>query len=168
MTRSHTSLRCRPATAGLVLASVAALSGCTEDGTAAPGAGTPVAGDRPDAGTAAYDGPYTTRFAGEVRSYDGQTVVLSADVNRVLGPAAFSLAGTDDTTIEPLLVVAPDASEVRADSTVAVTGTVRLSFDLAAVEEETGTDLDDEQLERFDGRPYVTAGRVETSAPADR
>lgn len=159
----------RPAAAGLVLASVTALAGCGQDGTGGSGTGASVGQDRPEADTEAYDGPYTTRFAAEVQSYDGRTVTLSADVNRALAPGAFTLAGTDDTTIEPLLVLAPDeGTEVRADHSVAVTGTVHLSFDLTSVEEETGTDLDDELLERFDGKPYVTAGRVETSAPADR
>ncbi|NEK84960.1 hypothetical protein GCU60_04170 [Blastococcus saxobsidens] len=158
-----------PAAAGLLLASTGVLAGCGQDDSTGAGADASVGDVQQEGSTEAYDGPYTTRFAAEVQSYDGKTVALSADVNRVLGPAAFSLAGTDDTTIQPLLVVAPDAdTEVRTDHTVAVTGTVHLSFDLAAVEQETGTDLDDGLLERFDGKPYLTAGRVEASAPADR
>jgi hypothetical protein len=73
--------------------------------------------------------------ADEARSFVGQTVTVSADVNEILGPQAFTIAGTENTDAEPLLVIANQPDQlVQPDSALAVTGTVRQAFDLPAVE----------------------------------
>lgn len=115
-----------------------------------------------------YDGAYDATFYDEMNTYVGDEVTLSADVNEVIDATSFTIAGTDDTTVEALLIVHPeDAPEVSPELTVSVTGTVMEAFDLAAVEEEMGVDLDDALYEDWDGEPYVEANSIDTSVAAD-
>lgn len=115
-----------------------------------------------------YDGVYDTAFYEDYDSYVGETVTLSADVNEIVSDRSFTIAGTDDTTVEALLVLADgQMEEVTPGLTVSVTGTVMESFDLPTVEEETGLDLDDEAFTDFDGEKYVVAENVDTSVDAD-
>lgn len=116
----------------------------------------------------AYDGAYDTAFYEDYDSLIGEEVVLSADVNEVISNSSFTIAGTDDTSVEPLLVVSSEQmSEVTSGLTVEVTGTVKESFDLPTVEEELGIDLDDELYEDWDGENYIQASQVDTSVDAD-
>ncbi|WP_159617248.1 hypothetical protein [Arthrobacter zhaoguopingii] len=125
------------------------------------------AGD-PAAETGPYDGVYDSAFYDEMDSYVGEEVTLSADVNEVMSPMSFTIAGTDDTTVEALLVVHDkEMPEVKPELTVSVTGIVHEAFDLPTVEEEMGIDLDDEAFEDWDGEPYVEATSVDTSVVAD-
>ena len=115
-----------------------------------------------------YDGVYDTDFYEAYDSYVGEEVTLSADVNEIVSEKSFTIAGTDDTTVEALLVLADgQMEEVTPGLTVSVTGTVMESFDLPTVEEETGLDLDDEAFADFDGENYVVAESVDTSVDAD-
>ncbi|WP_159616395.1 hypothetical protein [Arthrobacter zhaoguopingii] len=126
------------------------------DGTEAPG------------GVEPYNGVYDSTFFDDRESYVGEEVTLSADVNEVMSPMSFTIAGTDDTTVEALLVVHDmELPEVAPELTVSVTGVVREAFDLPTVEEEMGIDLDDEAFEDWDGEPYVEAKSVDTAVPAD-
>ncbi|KRF05196.1 hypothetical protein ASH00_12390 [Arthrobacter sp. Soil782] len=123
-----------------------------------------------DAGAAVepYEGAYDTGFYEDYESYVGEEVTLSADVNEIVSEKSFTIAGTDDTTVEALLVIAEgEMEEVTPGLTVSVTGTVMESFDLPTVEEETGLDLDDEAFVDFDGENYVVAESVDTSVDAD-
>lgn len=116
-----------------------------------------------------YEGPYDATFYDNVSDLEGETVTVSADVNEVLPPSSFVIAGTDDTSVDPLLVVsATEATGLAPDLTVAVTGTVHTAFDLAAVEEELGVDLDDALYEEYDQEPYISATSVDTSVAADQ
>lgn len=115
-----------------------------------------------------YDGVYDQTFYDEMDSYVGEEVILSADVNEIISPTSFTIAGTDDTTVEALLVVsAEEMSEVTPGLTVEVTGIVQEAFDLPTVEEELGIDLDDAAFEDWDGEPYVEATAIDTSVDAD-
>lgn len=121
-----------------------------------------------DAAEGPYDGPYDAGFYEDRESYVGEEVTLSADVNEVIDPTAFTIAGTDDTTVDELLVVHPEnLSEVSPDLTVAVTGTVMEGFDLVTVEDELGVDLDDELYEDWDGEPYLSATTIDDSVASD-
>jgi hypothetical protein len=106
----------------------------------------------------------------EVPSFVGQTVTVSAEVNEIISDRAFTIAGTENTGAEPLLVIAGQPGmQVTQDSAVAVTGTVKQSFDLAAVESEYGFDYDDALFTDFDGEPYLVANSIDTtvSEPAE-
>jgi hypothetical protein len=114
-----------------------------------------------------YVGPYDAAFAGDVGSYVGQVVNLSADVDEVLTPTAFTIAGTDDTTVEALLVVgATEDTDLSPGTTVAVTGTVQESFTVRDAEERLRVDLDDTRFAAWEQQPYVIANSVEVAEDA--
>lgn len=121
------------------------------------------------AATGPYDGLYDSGFYDDLDSYEGMEVTVSADVNEVLSPSSFVIAGTDDTSVDPLLVVgATEVTGLEPALTVAVTGTVSQAFDLVTVEEELGVDLDDARYEEYDQQPYITASSVDTSVVAEQ
>lgn len=96
----------------------------------------------------AFQGDYDADFVDSTNDYVGEQVLVSADVNEVLSDNAFTIAGTDDTTVDEMLVIGTDANPMLdSDVAVSVTGTVQESFDLPTVEENLGVDLDDELFE---------------------
>lgn len=167
------------AMAGILPIAALSLAGCNSTSGTEEGADVedvveeePVAdaSEAVDEGAAAepYEGAYDTTFYENYDSYVGEEVTLSADVNEIVSDKSFTIAGTDDTTVEALLVLADgQMEEVTPGLTVSVTGTVMESFDLPTVEEETGLDLDDESFTDFDGENYVVAESVDTSVDAD-
>ena len=115
-----------------------------------------------------FDGPYNQEFFDDLDVREGETVTVSANVNEIFTPEAFTIAGTEDTTVDPLLVVHKDAEpELKPELTVKVTGTARTAFDLPAVEKDLGVDLDDTLFEDWDGKPYLQASMIDTSVAAD-
>ncbi|WP_434995472.1 hypothetical protein [Arthrobacter sp. Ld5] len=119
-------------------------------------------------GDDAYVGVYDQAWYDDQDSHVGEEVTLSADVNEVVDPTAFTIAGTDDTTVDELLIVHPeDLPEVSTELTVAVTGTVKEGFDLVTVEEDLGVDLDDALYEDWDGKTYVHATEIDDSVASD-
>lgn len=85
------------------------------------------------------DGPYDQGFYDDIDDvHKGEEVTVSANVNEILTPEAFTVAGTDDTTVDALLVLHETTQpELRRELTVKVTGTVHTAFDLPAVEKRT-------------------------------
>ncbi|MHA7284300.1 hypothetical protein [Arthrobacter sp. TMS2-4] len=119
-------------------------------------------------GDDAYIGSYDQSWFDDRDSYIGEEVTLSADVNEVIDPTAFTIAGTDDTTVDELLIVHPeDLPEVSTEATVVVTGTVKEGFYVVTVEDELGVDLDDALYEDWDGEPYVHATEIDDSVASD-
>lgn len=115
-----------------------------------------------------FDGPYDQEFLDDVDVREGQVVTVSANVNRIITPEAFTIAGTEDTTVDPLLVLHKNAEpELKPELTVKVTGTVHTAFDLPAVEKDLDVDLDDALFEDWDGKPYLQASNIDTSVAAD-
>lgn len=115
-----------------------------------------------------FDGTYDQGFLDDVDVRKGQTVTVSANVNKIIAPDAFTIAGTEDTTVDPLLVLHKDAEpELKPELTVKVTGTVHVAFDLPAVEQDLGVDLDDALFEDWNGKPYLEASKIDTSVAAD-
>lgn len=159
------------AMAGILPIAALSLAGCNS--TSGTEAGADVEDvveedDAVDAESGPYDGAYDTDFYEAYDSYVGEEVTLSADVNEIVSEKSFTIAGTDDTTVEALLVIADgQMEEVTPGLTVSVTGTVMESFDLPTVEEETGLDLEDEAFTDFDGENYIVAENVDTSVDAD-
>lgn len=117
----------------------------------------------------AYEGNFDAEFFDTANDYAGQEVNVSADVNEVLSDDAFTIAGTDDTSVDEMLVVGADStSELENDLTVSVTGTVQEDFDLVTVEENLGVDLEDELYEDWDGQTYIEASSIDTSVASDQ
>lgn len=168
--------RTRPLTttvvAGAFALSALGLTACGGD-TAGSEAGTDVADIQKESAPAAVVGPfngvYDTAFYDRVQSYDGEKVTVSAKVNEVVSPTSFTIAGTEDTAVGPMLVVsATEVSGVKPDLAVSVTGTVHKAFDLPTVEKSMGVDLDDALYEPFDQEPYIEATKIDTSVPANQ
>ncbi|WP_026531877.1 hypothetical protein [Arthrobacter sp. H41] len=116
----------------------------------------------------AYNGFYDRSFSDDYDSLVGEEVTVSAEVNEIISPVAFTIAGTDDTTVEALLIMhSEELSEVTDGLTVGVSGIVRDAFDLPAVEEDMGIDLDDELYGDWDQMRYIEANSVDTPVDAD-
>lgn len=100
----------------------------------------------------------------DAQSFVGETVTVSADVNEIIAPGIFTIAGTENTTLEPLRVVADPATDVEPDVAVEVTGTV-YQFnpdDLAEAEGVLGDAFDPALFEEVEeGEPYIVATAVE-------
>lgn len=146
------------------------LTACGGDDTAGPETGTDVEDiQEEDVAAGPYDGVYDSAFYEDIESYEGEEVTVSADVNEIISSTSFTIAGTEDTDVESLLVVsATEVSGLEPDLTVAVTGTVQKAFDLPTVEEDLGVDLDDPLYEAYDQEPYIEATMIDTSVPADQ
>lgn len=157
----------------------AAAFGLTACGTAGPETGADVedvqegevvetTGPAEDVAAEPYVGPYDTAFYDEAVTYAGEEVTLSAEVNTVLSPTAFTIAGTDDTTVSPLLVISGEQmTDLEEGQAVQVTGIVHEAFDLPQVEEEMAEELDDDLFADYDGQPYIEATDVSTDVPAE-
>jgi hypothetical protein len=159
----------RRALVGIVAASTLGLTACSED-TAGPETGTDVGDIQGEGGEARgpHDGEYDIDFYEDLESYADQEVTVSADVNEVVSPTAFTIAGTDDTTVEELLILgAEDTTVLEPEMTVAVTGTVHPEFVIEDVEQDLGVDLDDALFEVWFQEPYIVAESVDTSVPRD-
>lgn len=158
----------RTAVVGVFAVSALTLTGCSDD-TAGPETGTDVEDIQEEEAVGPYDGLYDTTFYDNIDSYVGEEVTVSADVNEIVSPTSLTIAGTEDTDVEPMLVVSADeVSGLEPDLTVRVTGTVHEAFDLPTVEDEMGLDLDDELYDEFDGEPYIEATSIDTSVPSDQ
>lgn len=121
-------------------------------------------------GAPAYEGPFNSSFDEEAESLVGQEVTVSAEVGSIIEPASsFTIAGTDDTTVEPLLIVhnQGEMPELEEGLTVGVTGTVQEAFEIVTVEEELGVDLDDTLYTDWEGERYIQANQVDLSVDAD-
>ena len=129
------------------------------------------AGVDEDAGVDAglgYDGVYDSAFYEERTGYVGQEVTVSATVNEVFGPNSFTIAGTEETSVEPLLVVGADmTADLEEGGVVQVTGTVQDAFEEVAVEDELGLDLTDDAYGDFENQEYIVAESVDTSVPTE-
>ncbi|HET7303856.1 MAG TPA: hypothetical protein VFJ12_04800 [Segeticoccus sp.] len=136
------------------------------DSTSGAELGTTVQEVQHEDADAAYDGDYDAAFYREMGSYAGQEVTLSADVNRIVSDHAFTLAGGD---VEELLVVSADrTAQLQPDSPVKVTGTVHTAFDLPAVEDQVGADLDDQSFDEWGQEPYVEATDIDSSTDTEK
>lgn len=161
------------AMAGILPIAALSLAGCnstsgTETGADVEDVVEEEAAADEDTAVEPYDGAYDTGFYEEYDSYVGEEVTLSADVNEIVSDKSFTIAGTDDTTVDALLVIAEgEMQEVTPGLTVSVTGTVMESFDLPTVEEDTGLDLEDDAFADWDGENYIVAETVDTSVDAD-
>lgn len=94
----------------------------------------------------------------EADTFIGQEVTVSAEVNEVLGPEAFVMAGGD---VPDLLVIgATGTTPVEEGDVVKVTGEV-IEFVVLDIEEEFGLDLDDELFVDYEDEHAIVASSVE-------
>lgn len=114
----------------------------------------------PEVGDPVTDGDTT---ATDLNAYIGQRVTVSAEVNQVFSPNAFTLAGTAGSggAGELLVIAAQAPNTVTEESVVAVTGTVRQAFDLVGVETEYGYDDADTLYGDFEDKPYIVAESID-------
>lgn len=112
-----------------------------------------------------YDEVYDQSFWDELTIYFGEQVTLSAQVKEPLEARAFTIAGMDDTTVNPLLVIHQgEVQQVEPGQALIVNGTVHEYLDIEAVEEELGVDLDDAVYEDWENDPYLLATSIEADA----
>ena len=116
-----------------------------------------------------YDGLYDQGFYDDFQEvYAGETVTVTALVNQVVSPESFTIAGTDDTTVDELLVLHDGSTTgLESDLDVSVTGTAEQEFVLVDVEESMGVDLDDDAFADWEGMPYIDASTVDGTVNLD-
>ncbi|MCK6210407.1 hypothetical protein KZX45_07620 [Georgenia sp. EYE_87] len=155
----------------LAVALLLALGGCSDDEPVNEAGQTRTTAEterETEGGDVAYDGPYDSAFYQTIAEYDGEEVTVIGRVDEVVSPTSFTMAGTEDTEVGPLLIVDVGAvGGFEPDMVVAVSGIVHEAFDLETVEQRFNTDLDDELHEEWNGGPYieaVTIGMPDTSA----
>lgn len=149
---SHRSRLARSLAAGAAALAVAGVAACSDGGIEGIDDETP--------GVVEYDGSYDEQFAEEVESYEGDTVQLTGDVQQVVSQDAFTIIGEN---VGELLVVHADAAEgLESGTTVEVTGTLRTSLDLPAVEGYLEEQVDDGAFAAWDEEPYLEAEQVDT------
>jgi uncharacterized protein YdeI (BOF family) len=131
-----------------------AVSGC-DTNTAGPETGTDVEEVQPDA--------FRDTVEEAEEAEDGEAVTVSAELNDIISPSSFTIAGTDGTTVEPLLVVHnQQLPEIRPGDAVQVTGTVYRNIQLPRLEETSGLNLDDALHEEWEGKTCIVATEIST------
>lgn len=95
-------------------------------------------------------------------AYVGQEVVVSAEVEDVIGDDGLVIAGTLGTTVDPLLVLYDmDRVDIEEGQVVQVTGTVEQAFDLSVLEDfQARDDFMDGFYRDFEQQPYIQATDV--------
>ncbi|GGG72516.1 hypothetical protein GCM10011374_41560 [Kocuria dechangensis] len=164
----------RRAAAAAVAVAALGLSAC---GSADPSPGAPAEQllDPETLPTGPYAGPYAQAFAEDLEHYAEQEVRLSAAVETVVNPVAFTITTPEDTAentgeggaVAPLLVVEFDDTSpaLRPGDPVEVTGTVHEAYNVPDTEENLGDPPGPEVLASYDGQPFLEATSVRTPAP---
>jgi hypothetical protein len=108
----------------------------------------------------------------------GQDVIVSGSIGEVLSPQAFAI-GEEGGEGQEVLVVASNEfpailpqgageifeEDLASGDFVRVAGFV-VEFDVAAIEQEIGTDLPSD-VERFSGQPVIIASALETAGAGE-
>lgn len=140
---------------GLIIAAIVAWAAFTGDGD----------GEGLNVGVTASD------IHSNPEEYYGVSVMVSGEVNEVIGPNAFTIGGEGFLGGDELLIITADgvplpegldrdADEALAeDDIVQVTGTVS-EFVLTDIEEDAGIDLEEVVFEEFDRQPTLVAETV--------
>lgn len=113
------------------------------------------------AGVGPFSGVYDADFRGDIPSYLGDRVTLSAEVGEILTDEAFTIVDGDTA---PLLVITrSEVPGLETGQTVGVDGSVEEGFNLPAFEHAFGVDLDDEVFLDWEGEYYINATDINTS-----
>lgn len=144
----------RWAAAGALIAAMAAVSGCGGS-EPEPGAGTETLTEIEDVQLDAV------REVVPDANLEYKRVTVPGQVDAVISPGSFSISDPAQPLVDPLLIVHKDDVESPEPATgVNVTGIVYRGFDAAAVEKETGIDLDPALHEQWQGDSYIVASEV--------
>lgn len=161
--RHHTARATRRlAIGGVAALSALSLAACAAEGNAPqdPEDVTDVRGE--DDLTDPFTGAYDAAFNEDMTAYVGQEVTLSASVDEVFAPQAFTITSPDGSDVDPALVVAEQAVDgLEPGQQVTVAATPFDDFELGALEARLGADLDDAAFEPFEDATYLSAGIVE-------
>lgn len=153
------------------VAAAAVLAGCAQGGTGQQASsdspsGTSTSRTDPQSADGGYVGPYNSEFYDALTTYEGEEVTVLGGVDEVVSPTSFTIAGTEDTQVGPLLVVALEATGgLEPDMVVSVTGTVHEALDVADVERRFDTNFDGELHSSWAGGPYIEALVIDLPAP---
>lgn len=114
-----------------------------------------------------YDDELYEEFEGEVvivadqvSTLAGESLTIAGEVSALVSTVAFQLAGAGWTVV----VLDAQQAEVSRGDYVQVTGTVR-QLDIAELEEEFGTDLDDALYDAYAGDLVLVAENVTAAEP---
>ena len=151
ITRNRRTL-CRNGAAAVAASAALVLGGC--GGTAGPETGTDVEDVQEEPAAGVFED-----FS-EAQNFAGQQVTVSAEVDEIIGPNAFTIA---DDAGEQLLVVSGGTRQLNRDTPVQVTGTVRRAFNLAEAEQFASGDFNDAAYTDFSGEPYIQASNIDTT-----
>ncbi|TFV63485.1 hypothetical protein E4P41_04305 [Geodermatophilus sp. DF01-2] len=112
-----------------------------------------------------FDGLYDEGFLADIDAYLDREVVLSGEVADVLSETAFAMTAAGNPAVEPIVVVTPDpVPAVEPGAPVRVAGTLEAAFQILAVEEEQGIELEDPLFEEYAGSPFLLADTVEVTS----
>lgn len=164
MRTMHTARTRTAAAAGAAALALTGLSACGDTAGTEEGVDVEDVQQEGDNNDFIYDGPYDETFNEDMDQYEGETVTVSAEVNDVLSENAFTIAGTEDTSVEELLIVSAEGNaDLAEDDPVEVTGVVHQAFESTTVEEDLGFTLEEELFADYDGEPYIEATTVDTN-----
>lgn len=115
----------------------------------------------------AYDGPYDQAFLDDAATLVDADVTVSARVQEVVSPVAFTITDAGSAGTEPLLVLNfdEDTSGLEAGDPVIVTGTYHEAYNVPTAEEDLRATPGVEELAHYDGRPYLEATDVLAAEP---
>ena len=101
-------------------------------------------------------------------AFVGETVVVTAETDRIVSPDAFTLDDPNPAVDRALLVFKanPDVTfpGLVKGNVVQVTGSVRI-FRLLEIERDLGRDLDDSTYAGFEGQPVIMAQQISRATP---
>lgn len=101
-------------------------------------------------------------------AYRGQTVVVSAEIDRILSPTAFTIAGTDATSLPAVLVVTQNHTrDLETGEIVQVTGAVDVIDDQSELQDLLGLAVSDNVFDEYRGDPLILADEVDSTLGFD-
>jgi len=169
--RTHRSSPYRPGAAAVLALTAAGLVACSgedDDNPSAPELETQVPDVR---GSEDLDDPYRglldAAFREDLEAYVDQEVTLLADVAEVVSPRVFAVTSPDGGEVDPVLVVATaDAGDVdpQVGQSLVIAATPVRDLEAGTVVEEQGLDVQQQQLEEWDGEPYLVAAILEPAS----
>ncbi len=159
----------RPALAAVLALTGAGLSACSgtdEDNPLAPHLEAEAVPDLrgPEDPDDPYQGLLDAAFREDLEAYAREEVTVLADVAEVVSPRVFTISAPDGSEVDPVLVVttaaAGDVDPQEGQSLVLAAVPVR-DLQAAVVVDELDLDIDEGQLEDWDGDTFLVATIVE-------
>jgi hypothetical protein len=112
----------------------------------------------------AYSGVLDAAFVEDLDAYAGIEVTLLADVAEAISPRVFTVTPPEGEESGPVLVVVTEEAgdvDPRAGQSLVVAATPIDEFEAEVVIEELGLDVDADELEEWEGEPFLVATVLE-------